>query len=121
MPLGTAARDKLGSSQSTRVLTATDVDASLAPASYCVKVYEETIELAEQANAVTLTLPPAGLSGGRVYTVSDSLDTGTGTIIVQSNEGVALGTLSVTNDFIVLYSNGRRYLRLASTLAGVYA
>ena len=71
-------------------------------------------------NTMTLTLPPVHEAMGQFYYIEATLgDTGNTTTIEDDNGDTALSdlTLDADDDYILLYSNGRRWLTIFNGIA----
>ena len=93
--------------------------------SYAMKVYDFVVELIMVASyPITITLPPVAEAKGKIYTIYCSThgesscdvtiaDAGDDAIFSDSGSDV---TLAYLNNYVVLFSNGKRWFVLASHL-----
>jgi hypothetical protein len=87
---------------------------------YEMEPYEMTLVMTtDNANDITVTLPPVGSCMGGVYTIRLVTDGGKDVIIEDNNDDADLSdiTLDTADDYVVLYSDGIIWYELAGETA----
>lgn len=86
-------------------------------AAYTMTVRDYVVRADSTAGAFSLTLPPVIDAAGRFYAIHFSTDGGNVTIQDQDDsENWSDLTMTAANDGVVLYSDGRKWWQLHSTL-----
>lgn len=83
--------------------------------------YEQTVYIDSDLGAVTVELPNPAECAGRLYSIRvpdvDTGEAGATTVATRVAVGLANATLDADNDHELLYSDGRRFLRVVNGVA----
>jgi len=96
--------------------------ASSSNTSDSLEVYEQYVRVDTNTNsqAFTLTLPPVSLAKGKIYSIAMDLAAGSALKIQDrddSEDWSDITTMDLTDDAVLLFSDGKRWFTLSSEIA----